>query len=115
MHTTSMSAARKLLTAGQARADKLIAQTQLSDFNPLVRNLCAEVAMFDPEDGSISVEWKNITLFVHIPSEQIQVNGCDISGLLPRDDVTAILCLAEEAQRQQWVDDAAEVQFRRAA
>lgn len=121
---------------GQARADRLIQQAdsesvayakriggdssvrwshQAGMLQGTVRNLCAELAAYDPEDGSVEVEWRGVHLWVHIRSEQIQANGCDISALLSQRDVEAIVCLAEERQREQWADDAAEVAFRRAA
>ena len=115
----AMSAARKLLTAGQVRAQRLLDKIESqckagngSDRTPysileigalraMVRNLCAELAAFEPEDGSVEVEFNGHYLFVHIESEQIQANGFDISGLLSKDDKAAILCIAEEKQREQ--------------
>lgn len=120
----AIAAARKLLTAGQVRADREIAKVDamsasagrgdLSEslafeagaFRGVVRNLCAELAAFDPEDGSVEVEYRGIHLWVHITSEQIQANGCDISALLSQDDRCAVVALAEEVQREQRIDDA---------
>lgn len=113
----AMSAARKLLTAGQVRAKRLISKIEIQclgkhhvlevgALRAMVRNLCAEVAMFDPEDGSIQVEFRGVVLFVHIESEQIQANGCDISSLLSKDDKAAILCLAEEKARELMIEEA---------
>jgi hypothetical protein len=117
MPTPAQLATRKLLTAGQARAQQLInrievqclgqpAVLEIGALRAMVRNLCAEVAAFEPEDGSIRVEYRGVTLWVHIQSEQIQAGGCDISALLPQADRCAIVALAEEARRQRRIDDA---------
>ena len=112
----TMAAAPKLLTAGQARAQRLIdriesqtrgaAIVEVGALRAMVRNLCAELAAFDPEDGSVEVEFNGLHLWVHITSEQIQANGCDISALLSQDDRCAVVALAEEVQREQRIDDA---------
>lgn len=112
----AMSAARKLLTAGQVRAKRLLdkiesqcsgsAILELGATRAMVRNLCAELAAFDPEDGSVQVEFRGVVLFVHLQSEQIQANGCDISSLLPKDDKAAILCIAEEKAREMMIEEA---------
>jgi hypothetical protein len=116
MPTPTQLATRKLLTAGQARAQRLIdrieAQTtgsailEIGALRAMVRNLCAEVAMFDPEDGSIEVVFKGIHLWAHLESEQVQANGCDIGPLLSPGDWSAIASLADEKQREQRIDDA---------
>lgn len=77
-----------------------------------VGNLCAEVAAFEPEDGSVEVEFNGERLWVHIPSELIQTNGFDLSRLLSADDKASILTIAEGVQRQQWIDAGAEERFR---
>lgn len=112
----AMSAARKLMQAGQVRAQRLLdkiesqcsgsAILELGATRAMVRNLCAEVAMFDPEDGSVQVEFRGVVLFVHLESEQIQANGCDIARLLSPQDRMAVICLAEEAQREQDIERA---------
>ena len=104
-----MSTAQRLLQAGQVRANRELAKTEkapheVGALRGLVRNLCAELAAFEPEDGSVEIEFNGEQLHVHIQSEQIQVNGRDISRLLSRSDVMAIICLAEEVQRQQMID-----------
>ena len=113
----AMSAARKLLTAGQARAQDLISKIEIQclgkhhvlevgALRAMVRNLCAELAAYEPEDGSVEVEFNGHYLFVHIQSEQIQANGFDISGLLSKDDKAAILCIAEEKARELMLEEA---------
>lgn len=117
MLTPTMSAARKILSAGQARAQKLIDKIEIQclgkhhvlevgALRAMVRNLCAELAAYEPEDGSVEVEFNGHYLFVHIQSEQIQANGYDISGLLSKDDKAAILCIAEEKQRELMLEEA---------
>ena len=121
----TMAAAPKLLAAGQARAQRLIdrieAQTkgsailEIGALRAMVRNLCAEVAAFDNEDGSVEVEFKGLRMGVLLTGDLaalIQVAGVDIEPLLSDADVSAIVTLAQEVQRQQWIDDAAEVRFR---
>ena len=108
--------AHRLLAAGQARAQRLIdrieSQTagsailEIGALRAMVRNLCAEVAAFEPEDGSIEVVFKGIHLWVHLESEQVQANGCDIGPLLSPSDWSAIASLAEDKRRQQRIDDA---------
>jgi hypothetical protein len=118
MRTPTQLATRKLLTAGQARAQRLIdrieAQTtgsailEIGALRAMVRNLCAEVAAFEPIDGSIEVQFRGCPLWVHIGDEQIQANGYDIAGLLSADDKATVLGIAAEKQREQWVDEGAE-------
>lgn len=113
----AMLAAQRQLGAGQVRAQRLIdrievqclgqpAVLEVGALRAMVRNLCAEVAAFDPEDGSIQVEFRGITLFVHLQSEQIQANGCDIAALLSPQDRMAVICLSEEAQRELAIEEA---------
>ena len=120
----AMSAARKLMQAGQDRAQRLLDKIESqckagngSDRTPysileigalraMVRNLCAELAAFEPEDGSIEVQWKNSPLFVHLKGELIQANGYDIAHLLSPKDREAILCIAEEKQRERAIEEA---------
>lgn len=109
--------AHRLLHAGQARADRMLRSIEansngrhwaeeLGALRVTVRNLCAEVAAFEPIDGSVEVQWKGSPLWVHIEDELIQANGYDIAHLLSREDRAAIITLAEEVQFEQWRDDA---------
>lgn len=125
----AMSAARKLLTAGQARADREIVQVdemsarvgrgdlqkslafEAGAFRGVVRNLCAELAAFEPIDGSIEISWKGYPLHVHIQDELIQANGYDIAPLLSKEDRAAILYAAEEKQRDQAAAHAERVAY----
>lgn len=115
-HTTiAMSAARKLLTAGQARADRELSRIEAEaarcgglamayeagTLRGLVRNLCAELAAYEPEDGSIEVWFKGGPLHVHPEQEMVQANGYDISSFLSPDDWVAITRLVEEKQREE--------------
>ena len=110
----AISAARKLLEtekAGQAKAQAVIdaaarSSNEVGELRYALRNKFAELAAFDPEDGSVQVEFRGVVLFVHIQSEQIQANGCDIAALLSPQDRLAVICLAEEAQREQDIERA---------
>ena len=114
--TPTMSAARKIMSAGQARADRELAAIdrkvamggchEVGLYRALIRNLCAEVALFEPEDGSVEIEFNGERLWVHIPSELIQMNGADISRLLSKADKAAIITIAEEVQREKRDEDA---------
>lgn len=107
----TMAASPKLLTAGQARAQRLIdriesqtrgaAIVEVGALRAMVRNLCAELALFEPEDGSVEIEFNGERLWVHIQAELIQANGFDISRLLSKADRAAVLTIAQEAQREQ--------------
>jgi hypothetical protein len=118
-----MSTAKRLLQAGQKRADKLLTEIDRVSGNVerggsfsyeagalrgLVRNLCAELDAFEPEDGSIEVWFKGSPLWVHLGQELIQANGFDIAHLLDADTRAAIVTLAEEKQRDQWLECAEE-------
>lgn len=116
----AIEAARKLLAPGQFAAGQVRADRELSRIEAeaarcgdmrypheagtlrgLVRNLCAELAAFEPIDGSIEISWRGYPLHVHIQDELIQANGYDIAGLLSKEDRVAILYAAEDAQREQ--------------
>lgn len=117
----AMSAARQILTAGQARAKRILAKIEaqcsgsaileVGALRAMVRNLCAEVAAFEPEDGSIEVWWKGSPLFVHLDGELIQANGYDIAHLLSPQDRAAVLCAAEEKAREQAAAHAERVAY----
>ena len=99
-------------TRAQRLIDRIEAQTrgaaivEVGALRAMVRNLCAELAAFEPEDGSVEIEFNGERLWVHIPSELIQANGFDISRLLSKADKAAIITIAEEVQRNQRDEDA---------
>lgn len=109
----AISAARQLMQAGQARAQRLLdkieaqcsgsAILELGATRAMVRNLCAELAAFDPEDGSIEVEFKGLTLHVLVAgwnATLIQHAGIDIGPLLSQADEQAITHLALDKKRE---------------
>jgi hypothetical protein len=115
-----MSTAQRLLQAGQDRADRELAKTEkapheVGALRATVRNLCAELDAFEPEDGSIEVWFKGSPLWVHLAQEMIQANGYDISRFMSEEDKQAVITLAEEKQRDQWLEMAEETRAERRA
>jgi hypothetical protein len=113
-------ATRKLLTAGQARAQRLIdrieSQTtgsailEIGALRAMVRNLCAEVAAFECDDDTIYIEFNGRPYGVMLTPDgdfdYAQIAGIDVTDLLPfkaRQDMTT---LALNARRQKRIDDA---------
>ena len=85
------------LKPGQARADQLIRSVQVAHLGrhlseevralrATVRNLCSEVAMYENDDGTVSVEHDGITYGVMLTPDRgfdfAQINGIDVSRLL---------------------------------
>ena len=113
---------RQLLTAGQARAQRLIdrieAQTsgsailEIGALRAMVRNLCAEVAAYECDDGCISIEYQGrhygVMLTPDGDFDYAQIAGNDVTDLLPiraRQDMAA---LARNARAEQWAEEAYE-------
>lgn len=112
---------RHLLTAGQARAQRLIdrieiqclgqpAVLEIGALRAMVRNLCAEVAAYECDDGCISIEYQGrhygVMLTPDGDFDYAQIAGNDVTDLLPiraRQDMAA---LARNARAEQWAEDA---------
>jgi post-segregation antitoxin (ccd killing protein) len=118
-----MSTAHKLLQAGQARADRLIRSIEVSHLGrhiaeevgalrATVRNLCAEVAAFENDDGTIAVELDGRPYGVWLDAdgnlEFAQIAGIDVSGLLDSKALHQLARLARDARKERWAEDAIE-------
>jgi hypothetical protein len=121
MPTPTLTATRKLLTAGQARAQQLInhievqclgqpAVLEIGALRAMVRNLCAEVAGYENDEDTIAVTYDGRPYGVMVTEdgffEYAQIAGIDVTDLLPikaRQDMTT---LALNARREQRIDDA---------
>ena len=110
----AMQAAQRQLGAGQARAQRLISKIEIQclgqpavleigALRAMVRNLCAEVAAFENDDGTHEVEFDGITYGVFLTGgrfEYAQINGVDVTRLLTRAQQSALEMLAIERERE---------------
>jgi hypothetical protein len=115
--------AHRLLTAGQVRADRLIRSIEVTHLGrhlaeevgalrATVRNLCAEVAAFENDDGTIPVELDGRPYGVMLTPDgdfdYAQIAGIDVSDLLDSKTQCKLENMARDARREQWAEDAIE-------
>lgn len=115
-----IAAAPKLLTAGQARAQRLIDKIEhqtrgnvileIGALRAMVRNLCAEVAAFECDDGSIEIQYAGRPYGVMLTPDgdfdYAQIAGIDVTDLLPIKARLEMAVLARNARDERRVDDA---------
>jgi hypothetical protein len=115
MPTPTQLATPNLLTAGQARAQRLIdaaekSGNEVGELRKALRNECALAAWFANDDGTINVQFNGRPYGVMLTPDgdfdYAQIAGIDVTDLLPlraRQDMTT---LALNARRQQRIADA---------